>query len=265
MDRASRTDAEEDALYGEDCSGDELPAELARREDRRKKIQEAVKRLEERQKEADRKAGRSPEGDEKRKKKRGPKFKRSFGNPPDNAQDNFTDPDSRIMKDSKGFEQSYNAQIAVDDQAQIIVATTVTQDASDQKQLKPVLDTVRENTGQTPGRVLADAGYASEENLRSLERRGIDGYVAMGREGKPIPNDSQTLRRIAMARKIRTKRGRMRYRKRKSVVEPVFGWIKSAMGFRSFSLRGHEKVDAEWDLVCLAINLKRMCGKMEWA
>jgi len=241
MDRASRTDAEEDALYGEDCSGDELPAELARREDRRKKIQEAVKRLEERQKEADRKAGRSPEGDEKRKKKRGPKFKRSFGNPPDNAQDNFTDPDSRIMKDSKGFEQSYNAQIAVDDQAQIIVATTVTQDASDQKQLKPVLDTVRENTGQTPGRVLADAGYASEENLRSLERRGIDGYVAMGREGKPIPNDSQTLRRIAMARKIRTKRGRMRYRKRKSVVEPVFGWIKSAMGFRSFSLRGTKK------------------------
>ena len=262
-ERAARIDAQEDAQYGEEYSGDELPAEIARRSDRRQVIREAVQRLEERQREKDHGAGRSAD-DEGRGGKSGGSGKRSFGEPPAKAQDNFTDPESRIMKDSRGFEQSYNTQVAVDDEAQIIIATAVTQDATDVRQLRPVLDTVRRNTGQTPQRVLADAGYASEENLRSLAARGIDGYVALGREGKSLRGVGSKPHRCEMARKLQTEDGKKQYRRRKWVVEPVFGWIKSALGFRSFSLRGLGKVTAEWDLVCLALNLRRMSKKMAW-
>lgn len=262
-ERAARLDAQEDAQYGEECTGDELPAEIARRSDRRKKIREAVKRLEVRQQEKDRSAGRSADG-EGGWGKPGGSGKRSFGEPADKAQSNFTDPESRIMKDSRGFEQCYNARIAVDDEAQIIIATAVTQDATDVKQLRPVLDTVQCNTGKAPQRVLADAGYASEENFQSLKQRGIDGYVSLGREGKPLRGVRSGTRRSEMAHKLRTEHGREQYRRRKWVVEPVFGWIKSALGFRSFSLRGLEKVTAEWDLVCLALNLRRMSNKLAW-
>lgn len=264
LQRARKTDVREDVEFGPDFRGDELPEELSRRQSRLEQIQAAKQRLEARQEEADRAAGRSPD-DEDKPGKPGPKFQRQFGRPRDNAQDNFTDPDSRIMKDSKGFEQSYNAQIAVDADAQMIVAAGVTQGSSDQPALLPMIDKVQAITGQRPGRVLADAGYRSEKNLRELQQRGIDGYVAIGRDnGKSPTIGAEQSATLKMARKLKTKRGRARYRQRKWIAEPVFGWIKSCVGFHSFSLRGCEKVKAEWCLVGLAVNLRRLNGKMAW-
>jgi hypothetical protein len=263
--RAKRTDAREDALFGPDFRGDELPEELARRETRLKKIRAAKKRLEARQEEEDRSKGRDKD-DQNKSSKGGRNFKRSFGRPPDKAQNNFTDPDSRIMKDSKGFDQSYNAQVAVDAEAQLIVAVSVTQQAADNGELQPMLERVECHTGDRPKRVLADAGYRSEENFHVLEDQGIDGYGALGREcGKErreFREEHVATRR--MARKLKTRRGQARYRQRKWIAEPVFGWIKSCLGFRSFSLRGYEKVSGEWNLVGLAMNLRRMSERVAW-
>jgi len=266
MGKARKTDAQEDKRYGRDCRGDELPAELGRREERLQKIQEARQRLEARQAEEDREAGREP-GDEDRTGKPGRPFKRRFGEPEPKAQENFTDSDSRIMKrGSSGFEQCYNAQIAVDESERIIVATGVTQSASDVEQLIPLLDEVKKNTGQEAGCCLADAGYRSESNLQALESREIDGYVAMGRvkEATTQVASSDLEATGRMARKLRTKRGEKTYRKRKWIAEPPFSWIKSAMGFDRFHLRGLTKVTSEWDLACFAANLRRMHGRVVW-
>jgi transposase/IS5 family transposase len=267
MGKARKTDAREDKQYGRDSQGDELPAELARREDRLQKIQEARKRLEARQAEADQEAGREPD-DQDRTGKPGRPFKRRFGEPDEKAQENFTDPDSRIMKrGSSGFEQCYNVQIAVDEEERIVVATGVTQSASDVDQLIPLLDAVKDNTGKDAACCLADAGYRSESNLQELEEREIDGYVAMGREkdGTQKLPSSEYEATHRMARKLRTKRGEKAYRKRKWIGEPPFAWIKSAMGFDRFHLRGLTQVTSEWDLACLAANLRRMHGKLVWA
>jgi len=265
MGKARKADAQEDKRYGEDRRGDELPAELSRREERLQKIREARQRLEARQAEADREAGREPD-DQDRTGKPGKRFQRPYGEPPEKAQENFTDPDSRIMKrGSSGFDQCYNVQIAVDETERIIVATAVTQSASDIDQLIPLLDAVEENTGEQAGCYLADAGYRSESNLRAIEERGIDGYVAIGRKKdgkKPISPDLEATRR--MARKLRTKRGEKTYRKRKWIGEPPFSWIKSAMGFDRFHLRGLLNTTGEWDLACLAANLRRMHRRMAW-
>ena len=261
--RARKMDEREDRKFGRDRTGEELPEEITRRRDRLATIQAAKARLETRQQEADRERGR-PEGDDPGPRGVGGRFKRGFGIPAEKAQENFTDPESRIMKSAKGFEQCYNAQIAVDGKAQIVVGAGVTQSASDSGQLRPMLDQVRRNTKKTPRKALADAGYASEDNLRSLERRGIDAYVAMGRGEKALEKGSSSKYRRQMQRKMKTKRGKDQYRKRKYMAEPPFGWIKSVLGFRSFSLRGLWKVSGEWNLVCLAINLKRMSGQMAW-
>lgn len=262
--RAKSIDAEEDKLYGPDCRGDELPAELARRETRLEQIRAAKKRLEERQRAEDEAAGREPGDDQKGGP--GPKHKRKFGEPPPTKQGNFTDPDSRIMVRGKEFQQSYNAQIAVDDHAHVIVAADVTQCATDSAQLLPLLDQAIANTAVQPARVLADAGYRSEAVLAVLEQRGIDGYVALGREGKDLTTKTANAGPATqrMARKLRTRRGEQCYRKRKWLAEPPFGWIKSALGFDRFSLRGLEKVRAEWKLVCLALNIKRMNERIVW-
>jgi transposase len=264
--RAKKTDDHEDALFGPDFRGDELPEELTRRESRLEQIRAAKQRLEARQEEEDRAKGRNKKDDDDKPGKPGPKFKRQFGKPPDKAQENFTDPDSRIMKDSKGFEQSYNSQVAVDAEAQLIVAVGVTQQAADNGELQPMIEQVESNTGDRPERVLADAGYRSEENFLALEDQGIEGYVALGRKGgkeaSEFREDHVATRR--MARKLKSQRGKARYRQRKWIAEPVFGWIKSCLGFRSFSLRGHEKVSAEWNLVSLAVNLRRMSERVAW-
>ncbi len=143
----------------------------------------------------------------------------------------------------------------------------MTDNASDVGQLEPTLDALSDNLGERPDRVLADAGYRSESNLGMLEQRQIDGYVAMGREKDlaraPLPPKDTAVGR--MMRKMKTKRGRDRYRARKHIGEPPFGWIKSVLGFRQFSLRGLHKVTGEWNLVTLAVNLRRMNGQIEWA
>lgn len=267
MAKAKKTDDQEDKRYGKDRRGDELPAELARREDRLRTIRAARKRLEARQREADRKKGREP-GDQDRTGKTGRPFQRAFGEPEAKAQENFTDPESRIMKrGSSGYEQCYNPQIAVDEAEQIIVATAVTQSASDVHQLEPLIEKIQETTGQHSDKMLADAGYRSESNLQMLEEKGIEGFVAMGREknGESKPPDPENEATCRMAKKMKTDRAKKHYRKRKYLAEPPFAWIKSVMGFDRFSLRGVAKVTSEWDLACLAANLKRMHGKLAWA
>jgi transposase len=266
--RASKLDAKEDELYGAEYDGDQIPEELRRRKSRLAVIAQAKQRLEQRQAEEDRRWGREPGDDEPGDTtKRGPRYKRKFGEVPDKKQDNFTDPDSRIMKTSKGYEQCYNAQAAVDEKGQVIVAANVGNNASDAGALEPVLEAAESNTAEKYKRVLADSGYASESALEALEERGIDGYVAIGREGKDakktIADDKPATQR--MAGKLATKRGKARYARRKGLAESPFGWIKSVMGFRQFSVRGLRKVAGEWQLVCAALNLKRMSTQMQWA
>lgn len=267
LDEAERTDREEDQEYGSDKRGDELPEELQRRESRLKKIREAKKRLEERQAEEDRQKGRH-EGDGGRPNgKKGQPFKKEFGQPREKAQDNFTDPESRIMKMGNGFEQSYNAQACVDEANQIIVAVGLTNCAADNTQLIPMVEATEATVEDLPQQVLADSGYRSESNFAQLEKKNIDGVIALGREGKadvaPISEANQATRR--MKAKLETTEGSAAYRRRKVIVEPVFGWIKRVLDFRQFSFRGLNKNNAEWHLVCLAMNLRRMSGGMQSA
>lgn len=256
---ADRIDAEEDELYGPDKRGDELPESLRRREDRLQAIQEAKKRLEARQAKADHDRGRRP-GDGRKSPRGGRPFKREYGVPEDRAQDNFTDPQSRIMKTHRGYEQCYNAQLAVDGESHLIVATGMTQNAGDQGELVAMVEAIESGTGQRPQRLLADAGYKSEANFQALEDVGIDGYISLGREGKARlravgPNRPASRQ---MEEKLNTAEGRALYRRRKGIAEPPLGWIKNILGFREFSFRGVKKVTAEWDLVCLGINLRRL-------
>lgn len=264
-EQAARVDAEEDRLYGEDRRGDELPEELRRREDRLARIEEAMERLKARQAEEDRGKGRH-EGDERKSPRGGRKFKREFGEPEDKAQENFTDSDSRIMKSKGSFQQCYNPQIAVDDGSQLIVATGVTQSPGDNPELLKLLDRTESNTKATPERLLADAGYRDEGSFRVLEEKQIEAYISLGREDKKAPQEPTEERPASgrMYEKLKTEAGRGHYKRRKAIVEPVFGWIKEILGFRRFSLRGIEKVSGEWDLVCLAVNLKRMNRLIRW-
>jgi transposase len=249
----------------------DMPAEIERREVRLRAITEARQRLEQRQREADIERGRS-EGDERRPrdedgKPTGGRYKREFGVPEAKAQDNFTDPDSRIMKRTGGgFDASYNAQTAVDDTAHIIVAAELSNNAADAQQLVPMLQAVQANTGELPRQGLADAGYRSEDNFERLAGLPIELVVALGREGKQHATlDAQTHpHTAAMATKLHTDQGRTAYRRRKWIAEPPNGWIKSVLGFRQFSLRGLHRVQAEFKLVCLALNLRRM-GAMQTA
>jgi len=248
----------DDKAFGPDFRGDELPQELSRRKTRLKAILAAKKRLEER-KAAEAEAKRAAESKDDDDDKPGA-GKLEGARPEPRDQENFTDPDSRIMPTSgKGFEQSYNAQVAVDAKAQIVVAASVSQSPNDMGLLIPVVSAAYENTEVAPRRVLADAGYRNERDLELLQELEIDGYVSVGREGKRARAPSAKCPHSqAMQRKLATKRGRARYRKRKGLVEPVFGWVKRVLGFRAFSLRGLRKVEGEWSLVCLALNLRRM-------
>jgi hypothetical protein len=177
-------------------------------------------------------------------------------------QENFTDPDSRIMPTGgKSFAQCFNAQVAVDAEKQLIVATTVTQSPNDNGQPLPVLKAACENTSVLAPSVLADAGYKNEADLAALSDMNIDAFVAAGREGKAAPKPSGNKPfNAAMHAKLATELGRAMYRRRKAIVEPAFGWVKRVLGFRAFSLRGLRKVAGEWNLVCLALNLRRMAA-----
>ena len=167
----------------------------------------------------------------------------------------------------ENFIQGYNCQAAVDEKAQVIVASHVTQDSNDKQQLKPVLERVERNTnGEMPKVASTDSGYLSENNCKLLESRGIDGYIATGKQkhGETLPlqprgriPQNATIKE-RMSRKLRTKRGRSTYSKRKHIIEPVFGQIKQIRGFRQFSMRGFTNCQYEWDLVCLTHNLLKL-------
>ena len=255
LEQAEAADAEEDALYGKDRTGDELPAELERRETRLKKIKEAKRALEQRARQKAVAEGKDPKQAE----------------PKDKDQYNFTDPESRIMKGADGFVQAYNAQAAVEPAFQLIVGQMVTQATNDKEQLIPMLATIEEQSGQRPVEVLADSGYCSEKNLEHLDseqkpERRVIGYIATERQKhdeykEPCPRGrlpKGATRVDRMKRKLKTKAGKAVYAARKTIVEPVFGQIKQARGFRQFLLRGIHKVRGEWSLLCLTHNILKI-------
>lgn len=268
LDRAREVDEEEDRLYGKGVRGTELPDELRFRESRLKKIREAKEALEREAKEKALEEGKIDDDDRPVKGRRGRKPKHPPGEPRAKDQRNFTDPESRIMKDptSKGFVQGYNAQAAVDAKNQVIVAADVTDESNDKRQIEPMLGQVEEGLGQRPKELSADSGYYSENNVKFVQGMSIEPFIAPDRDKHTERKVSAPRGRIPkslsikerMRRKLRTKRGKASYGRRKEVVEPVFGQIKEARGFRSFSLRGLEKVRLEWRLICATHNLLKL-------
>jgi transposase len=272
LKKAAEVDQEELA------DGIDLPAEIARREERlqalsaaKAKIAERVKQRDEQalkdyevkrtRREALRAAGKKPRGKEPTAPETGPKAK---------DQINLTDEESRIMPSADGFIQGYNAQAAVDVDSMLIIATTLTQDTNDKQQVEPILSELKElpaHLGQ-PNTLLADNGYFSKDNIQACVKQKIEPLIALGREAHhlpleqrlapdaPEPETADPL--VKMAWKLKTQKGRALYGKRKSTVEPVFAIIKQVLGFRQFSLRGLDAVAGEWKLVTLAFNLKRM-------
>jgi transposase len=272
LEKSEAIDQQEDDKYGSDCRGDELPEELARRESRLKRIQEAKKVLEAKAKAAAQEAQKQREQEDSKsgnKPQRGRKRKAVSEVPAYNKQYNFTDPESSIMKaNNKGWDQCGNAQAAVDSKDQIIVACDVTGESNDKKQFEPMLEQAEQNVGKDKKikAASADSGYYSESNVKFAEDKNIDAYIATKKNkhsdsipkthrGRP-PKDLTVQEK--MARKLRTKKGRETYSKRKSIVEPVFGQIKGARGFVQFSLRGLEKMRGEWAIVCLTHNLLKL-------
>ena len=252
LDKAGEVDASEDAEHGPDQRGDETPDWMADKKQRLARIRAARAALEAEAKAAAaaKEAGRpepSTKADGTPSKRRGPKPTRPPGTPEPTAQRNVTDPESRIMLGRDGFIQGYNGQAAVDSKHQIIVAHRLTQNASDQDGLLPLLDATATHAGRLPDEVSADNGFCSETNLAGLVERGVRGYVATGRAKHPAAGKSNSgPLTAAMRRRLRQGGHRSRYRLRKHVVEPVFGQIKAARGFRQLLLRGVEKVTGEW-------------------
>ena len=263
LEQAEAADQDEDRQYG-GKRGDELPEELQRRETRLAKIKEAKKVIEQRARD---KAAEEGKGTAEAKRAK----------PEDKDQYNFTDPESRIMKGGDGFVQGYNAQAAVEPELLLIVGQTVTEAANDKQQLMPMVELIEQQSGQRPEAILADNGYCSEENLEHLEsaarpERKIEGFIATGKQKHgehrlpakrgPLPKGATKVDR--MKRKLQTKVGKAVYAARKCVVEPVFGQIKQARGFRQFLLRGKKKVKGEWALLCLTHNVLRLHAAMQY-
>jgi transposase len=256
--QAEAVDREEDERYGRDKRGDELPDWVKDKQKRLEKLRQAKTELE-----AEAKAAAEGPRDPN---KTGHKAKPT-GIPNDKTQRNFTDPESRMMKGSECFIQGYNAQAAVDADSQIIVAQHLTPNGSDMHQMVPMLDQIRKQNGRQAKEISADAGYSSAHNLRELKRRGIRGYVASrwqknnvagSRDQAPPAKVTGFVR--AMWQRLRQGGNRSRYRFRKQTVEPVFGHIKHARGFRQFLLRGERKVAGEWSLLCTAHNLLKLAA-----
>jgi transposase len=261
---AEAADAEEDRLYG-DKRGDELPAWVADKQKRLEKIRQAKAELEaQAQAAAEEELRRRAEAEVQRKaegrKKTGKTPAPPKSEPDGKAQRNFTDPQSRILKTRDGYIQGYNAQAAVDGAAQIIVAHGLTASMSDQDQLVPLVDGIKDNLGRKPKQASADTGYLSEANLAALDDRRIGAYIAVGRAKHPAETKREITQPLTKAMHDKLKRAghRSRYRLRKQIVEPVFGQIKQARGFRQFLLRGIDKVSAEWALICTAHNLTKL-------
>ena len=263
--KAAALDAREDEAYGVDRRGDELPDWVMHKQQRVEKIRAAKAALEA-EAQADAEAQQRTDDTPSDRPRRGRPATHPPGTPHDRAQRNFTDPDSRIMKARDGFIQGYNAQAAVDADYQVIVAQGLTNQASDAHQLEPMLAHIRSNTGRQARELSADAGYCSEHNLNALNRRHVRGYVATGRQkhGEASAAGARKTepgtRVHAMSIRLRQAGHRSRYRLRKQVVEPVFGQIKQARGFRQFLLRGVSQVAGEWSLICSAHNVLKLAG-----
>ena len=262
---AEAADCEEDETFGKDKRGDEMPDWAGDKQKRLAKIQQAMAALEadarlaaeeERRIEAEKEQQRQAEG----RKKPGKPAAPPSDQPDPKSQRNFTDPESRIMKSKDGFVQAYNAQAAVDAGAQIIVAYELTQCGNDQGELVPLIEAIENNLGRKPAQASADSGYCSESNLEALEAHGVDGYVAPGRAKYPTAANGKIGGPLTQRMRKKIDDGGLEtpYRLRKQVVEPVFGQIKQARGFRQFLLRGIEKVRAEWAMICTAHNLLKL-------
>jgi transposase len=269
---AERVDAAEDAAYGRGRRADELPAELARRESRLAKIREAKAALEQ---EARDQAAQDAEAAREKQAAREQRVGSAKGAPvkiPDpaqarpepKAQRNFTDPESRIMKDgaTKAFVQAYNGQIAVDGHAQVIVASVLTPVAVDAGQFVPLLEQIRTHLGAAPATVTADAGYFSEANLNAGQAAGSACFIPPDRQphhGQAVASPNrQNAASAVMRATLQSAAGHAVYARRKAIVEPVFGQIKAVRGFRQFLLRGVSKVSGEWALICLTHNLLKL-------
>jgi transposase len=280
LEEAETKDAEEDRLYGSDKRGDELPAELADRTNRRARLAACKKRLEEQAaaeaaKQQSKIEERQAQETETGKKKRGRKPRRPDSTPEDKAKANLTDPDSRIMKTRSGYVQGYNSQ-AVVTEAQIIIAAEVTNQENDVNQLHPMIQTAQENLKEIAPKEeltikisLSDAGYISDKNLATMTTDGPEHLIATRKDWKQrkeaaaasppqgrIPK-GLTLRQ-RMERKLMTKRGRKLYKKRGQTVEPVFGQIKDNRGIRHYMRRGLEACSQEWKLICATHNLLKL-------
>jgi hypothetical protein len=276
--QAEALDAAEDEALGRERRGDELPEWVTNKQARLAKIREAMAALEA-------EAGAQAAADEAAQTAASEPPPDDDGGsegaacvsdaspeppaapaPPDKAQRNFTDPQSRIMKTPNGFEQAYNAQAAVDADSQVIVAAGLTNAGNDKQQVVPMAAAIEQNMGRTPKELSADSGYCSEANLAELERLRIRGYVATGRQKHGATSATKTgagggTLVQGMSRRLKQGGHRSRYRLRKQTVEPVFGQIKGARGFRQFHLRGLTKVADEWLLICLAHNLLKLAKK----
>ncbi|MCP4936375.1 MAG: IS1182 family transposase [bacterium] len=270
--RAELADAEDEPEI-------DIPDELARREDRIEAIKKAKKEIERRAQERfeaeqadyEAKLKRRKDKEEKTgKKARGCEPKAPEAGPRDKDQVNFTDEESRIMPSSEGFVQGYNAQAAVDIDSHLIVENHITQQSNDKQEVEPTLKGLKESEtvlGKAEG-LLADAGYFSADNVAHCEAAEMTPYISDHRERHnltwderfkippPCPEDADAV--TAMAHRLRTPEGKAIYAKRKSTVETVFGIIKEVMGFRRFHLRGLDAAQGEWNLVCMAWNLKRI-------
>jgi len=303
LEVAEATDAAEDKRYGADKTGEEMPDWIADKKRRAARIRQAKAELEAEAKAAAQAKLQAAAAAQQQREAEGRNTSGRQAAPPSTAPDakaqkNFTDPESRIMKSKDGFVQAYNAQIAVDSTAQVIVAQDVTQSPVDSGQLVPMTDAVETNLGRKPEQLSADAGYCSEANLEALENRNIDAYVATGRArdavagkvkggaaaaavappaadlvsaatpdlaAKPAAAPEAAPTSPAASTRVAAMRGKIKagghaspYRLRKQLPEPVFGQIKQARGFRQFLLRGFAKVRGEWAIVCTAHNLLKL-------
>lgn len=246
---AKAVDESEDAEFGNDKRGDELPAWVANKQQRLERIREA-------------KAALEKEAEERSDDDQPPSASSSGRSKPiEQQQRNFTDPDSRIMRTKQTFEQCYNCQIAVDADSQVIVAQSLSNRQNDAPELPAMLQQIKTNTGRQACEISADTGYYSADNLKEIARRHVRGYIATGRQqhGKPAVSPQRNGPEAReMTRRLRQGGFRSRYRLRKQTVEPVFGQIKAARGFVGFLLRGLRAVANEWQLLCTAHNLCKL-------
>ena len=251
FEQAERADQAEDDEHGSDDDGFSLPEELKETMRRRDVIRAARERLECWARERLEAGGHDP----------------NLARVSEKAQTNFTDPESRIMHTPDGFQQCYNTQLVVDAASQVIVAQEVSQAPPDVQRLVPMLEAIEAENGKLPDELTADAGYASESNFAALEAAGVDAVIALRRYHRDEPPDADPAmpnasrrwpHRNRMREKLCSAEGKATYKLRKQTVEPVFGQIKGARGFRQFLCRGTEMVRLEWSLVCTAHNLLKL-------